>query len=178
MDLQLKDATVLITGSSAGIGQATAIAYGREGARVGVTYHKDRQGAEETQHKIVEAGGQALVVHYDLGDPDSIRESVETVTKEWGTFNVLVNNAAPMDVAGPTGQLFEDVPLKNWQEMIRNTLEGITMTIQCALPAMRKSGWGRIVNLSSDGTDGWPGLGRSEERRVGKECRSRWSPYH
>ena len=159
MDLQLKDATVLITGSSAGIGQATAIAYGAEGARVGVTYHKDRQGAEETQHKIVEAGGQALVVHYDLGDPDSIRESVEAVTKEWGTLNVLVNNAAPMDVAGPTGQLFEDVPLKNWQEMIRNTLEGITMTIQCALPAMRKSGWGRIVNLSSDGTDGWPGLG-------------------
>jgi 3-oxoacyl-[acyl-carrier protein] reductase len=159
MDLQLKNATVLVTGSSAGIGQATAIAYGAEGARVAVTYYKNREGAEETKRKIMEAGGQALVVHYDLADPDSIRSSLQTIAKEWGTLNVLVNNAAPMDVAGPTGQLFEDVPLENWQSMIRRTLEGVTLTIQCALPWMRKSSWGRIVNVSSDGTDGWPGLG-------------------
>jgi NAD(P)-dependent dehydrogenase (short-subunit alcohol dehydrogenase family) len=159
MDLQLKNSTVLVTGSSAGIGQATAIAYGAEGARVAITYYKNRQGAEETKRKIVDAGGQALVVHYDLADPDSIRSSMETLTKEWGTLNVLVNNAAPMDVAGPTGQLFEEVPLKNWEAMLRSTLEGVTLTIQCALPLMRKSGWGRIVNISSDGTDGWPGLG-------------------
>jgi 3-oxoacyl-[acyl-carrier protein] reductase len=43
--------------------------------------------------------------------------------------------------------------------MTRRTLEGTVLTIQCALPLMRKSGWGRIVNVSSDGTDGWPGLG-------------------
>jgi NAD(P)-dependent dehydrogenase (short-subunit alcohol dehydrogenase family) len=159
MDLQLRDATVLVTGSSAGIGQATALAFGTEGARVAVTYYKNRQGAEETANKIREAKGQALVMHYDLADPDSIRSSVEQIQKEWGTLNVLVNNAAPMDVAGPTGQLFEDVPLQNWESMIRRTLEGVTLTIQCALPLMRKSGWGRIVNISSDGTDGWPGLG-------------------
>src|SRR5215208_3348652 len=159
MDLKLKDSTVLVTGSSAGIGQATAIAYGAEGARVAVTYYKERQGAEKTQSKILEAGGQALVVYYDLADPDSIRASIETLAKEWGTLNVLVNNAAPMNIAGPTGQLFEDVPLKNWEGMLRGTLEGVALTIQCALPLMRKSGWGRIVNISSDGTDGWPGLG-------------------
>lgn len=159
MDLQLKDSTVLVTGSSAGIGRVTAIAFGAEGGRVAITYHKHRQGAEETQRKILDAGGQALIVHYDLADPDSIRSTIEQIQKEWGTLNVLVNNAAPMDVAGPTGQLFEDVPFENWQTMIRSTLEGITLTIQCALPLMRKSGWGRIVNISSDGTDGWPGLG-------------------
>ena len=124
-----------------------------------MTYYKNREGAEETQRRILAAGGQALVVHYDLSDPHSIRASIETLAKEWGTLNVLVNNAAPMEVAGPTGQLFEDVPLKNWEGMLRGTLEGITLTIQCALPLMRKSGWGRIVNVSSDGTDGWPGLG-------------------
>jgi 3-oxoacyl-[acyl-carrier protein] reductase len=167
MDLYLKDATVLVTGSSAGIGQATAIAFGAEGARVAVTYHKHRQGAEETQQKIVQAGGQALVVHYDLADPDSIRSSMETITKEWGALNVLVNNAAPMDVAGPTGQLFEDVPLKNWQDMLRSSLEGVALTIQCALPTMRKSGWGRIVNVSSDATDGWPGLGPYATAKAG-----------
>jgi len=159
MDLHLKDATVFVTGSSAGIGQATAIAYGSEGARVAVTYYKNRQGAEETAKEVQDRGGQALIVHYDLADPDSIRSSIEQIQKEWGTLNVLVNNAAPMDVAGPTGQLFEDVPLQNWESMIRRTLEGVTLTIQCALPLMRKSGWGRILNISSDGTDGWPGLG-------------------
>jgi 3-oxoacyl-[acyl-carrier protein] reductase len=159
MDLKLRDATVLVTGSSAGIGRATAIAFAAEGARVAVTYHKDRQGAEETGHRIMDAGGQALVVQYDLADRDSIHASVEAVAKEWGTLNVLVNNAAPMDVAGPTGQLFENVPFENWEGMLRGTLEGVALTIQCALPLMRKSGWGRIVNISSDGADGWPGLG-------------------
>lgn len=101
MNLQLKDSTVFVTGSSAGIGQATAIGFGAEGARVAITYYKHREGAEETQRKIMEAGGQALVVHYDLADPDSIRSSIEQIQKEWGTLNVLVNNAAPMDVAGP-----------------------------------------------------------------------------
>ena len=167
MDLQLKDATVLVTGSSAGIGQATAIAYGVEGARVAVTCHKDRQGAEETRRRILDAGGQALIVHYDLADPDSIRSSVEAIGKEWGALNVLVNNAAPMEVAGPTSQLFEDVPLTNWEAMLRSTLEGITLTVQCALPLMRKSGWGRIVNISSDATDGWPGLGPYATAKAG-----------
>ncbi len=167
MDLHLKDATVLVTGSSAGIGQATAIAFGAEGARVAVTYHQDRQGAEETQRKIQAAGGQALVVHYDLADPASIRSSIETLTKEWGTLNVLVNNAAPVDVARPIGKQFEDVPLENWEAMLRQSLEGIVLTIQCALPLMRKGGWGRIVNISSDAVDGWPGLGAYATAKAG-----------
>jgi 3-oxoacyl-[acyl-carrier protein] reductase len=167
MDLKLKDSTVLVTGSSAGIGQATAIAFGAEGARVAVTYHKDRQGAENTASKIQESGGQALVVQYDLANQDSIRSSLEQIQKEWGTLNILVNNAAPMDVAGPTGKSFEDVPFENWESMLRRTLEGVTLTIQCALPMMRKSGWGRIVNVSSDATDGWPGLGPYATAKAG-----------
>jgi 3-oxoacyl-[acyl-carrier protein] reductase len=167
MDLKLKNQTVLVTGSSNGIGRAAAIAFGAEGARVGVTYHNNQQGAEETARKVQEAGGQALVMHFDLADPDSIRSSIERLQKEWGTLNVLVNNAAPMDVAGPTGQLFEDVLFQNWEAMLRGTLEGTTLTIRYVLPMMRKSGWGRIVNISSDGTDGWPGLGPYATAKAG-----------
>jgi 3-oxoacyl-[acyl-carrier protein] reductase len=82
-------------------------------------------------------------------------------------LNVLVNNAAPMEVAGPSRQLFEEVPLKNWEDMLRRTLEGTILTIQRALPLMRKSGWGRIVNISSDATDGWPGLGPYATAKAG-----------
>jgi NAD(P)-dependent dehydrogenase (short-subunit alcohol dehydrogenase family) len=167
MDLRLKESKVLVTGSSSGIGQATAIAFGAEGAQVGVTYHSNRDGAEDTATKVRDAGGQAVVMHYDLADRDSIRSSIETLAKEWGTLNILVNNAAPMEVSGPTGQSFEDVPLKNWEEMLRKTLEGVTLTIQCALPLIRKSGWGRIVNVSSDATDGWPGLGPYATAKAG-----------
>jgi 3-oxoacyl-[acyl-carrier protein] reductase len=167
MDLGLKESVVLVTGSSSGIGRAAAIAFGAEGARVAVTYHANRLGADETASKVRDTGGQALVLHYDLADPDSIRLSIETLAKEWGALNVLVNNAAPMDVSGPTGQLFEDVPLENWESMLRSTLEGVTLTIQCALPLVRKSGWGRIVNISSDAVDGWPGLGPYATAKAG-----------
>ncbi len=167
MNLGLKESVVLVTGSSSGIGKAAAIAFGEEGARVAVTYHKNRQGAEETASKVRDVGGQALVMHYDLADPDSIRSSIQTLEKEWSTLNVLVNNAAPMDVTGPTGQLFEDVPFQNWETMLRNSLEGIALTIQCALPLLRKSGWGRIVNISSDAIDGWPGLGPYATAKAG-----------
>ena len=173
MDLHLKESVVLVTGSSSGIGKAAAIAFGAEGAHVGVTYHENRPGAEDTAQKVREAGGQALILHYDLADSDSIRSSVEKLDKEWGTLHVLVNNAAPMEVSGPTGKLFEDVPLENWEAMLRKTLEGVTLTIQCVLPLLRKSGWGRIVTVSSDAVDGWPGLGPYATAKAGLHGLSR-----
>ncbi len=173
MDLGLKDRVVLVTGSSSGIGKAAAIAFGAEGARVGVTYHANRQGAEETAQKVQDAGGQALVLHYDLADQASIRSCVEALAKEWGSLHVLVNNAAPMEISAPSRQTFEDVPLKSWENMVRQTLEGVTLTIQCALPLLRSSGWGRIVTISSDAVDGWPGLGPYATAKAGLHGLSR-----
>lgn len=173
MDLGLKERVVLVTGSSSGIGKATAIAFGAEGARVGVTYHSNSRGAEDTAQKVRHAGGQALVLHYDLADQASIRSCVEALGKEWGSLHVLVNNAAPMEMSGPSRQLFEDVPLKNWETMLRQTMEGVTLTIQYALPLLRKNGWGRIVNVSSDAVDGWPGLGPYATAKAGLHGLSR-----
>jgi 3-oxoacyl-[acyl-carrier protein] reductase len=173
MDLGLKDRVVLVTGSSAGIGRAAAIAFGAEGARVGVTYHANRQGAEDTAQKVRNAGGQALVLHYDLADQASIRSCVEALAKEWGSLHVLVNNAAPMEISAPSRQPFEDVPLKNWENMLRQTLEGAMLTIQCALPLLRKNGGGRIVTVSSDAVDGWPGLGPYATAKAGLHGLSR-----
>jgi 3-oxoacyl-[acyl-carrier protein] reductase len=166
MDLGLKGQTVLVTGGSSGIGRAAAIAFGAEGARVALTYHENREGGEETANKVREAGGQSLVVHYDLADANSIRTAVETIRQEWGTLNVLVNNAV-QKMNPPSRELFENVPLAYWESMLRSTLEGFTLTIQCALPMMRQSGWGRIVNISSDAIDGWPGLGSYATAKAG-----------
>ena len=173
MDLGLKGQTVLVTGSSSGIGRAAAIAFGAEGARVAVTYHTNRQGAEATADQVRGAGGDALITPYDLAAPDGIRASIVTIEETWGALNVVVNNAAPMDLSAPTGQPVEDVPLQRWEAMLRATLEGVTVTLQSAVPLMRRSGWGRIVTISSDATDGWPGLGPYATAKAGLHGLSR-----
>ncbi len=125
MDLGLKDRIVLVTGSSSGIGKATAVAFGAEGARVGVTYHANRQGTEETAQKVRGVGGQALVLHYDLADQVSIRDCVEALAKEWGSLQVLVNNAAPMEISAPSRQPFEEVSLKHWKTCCAGRWKGL-----------------------------------------------------
>ncbi|MBA3873458.1 MAG: SDR family oxidoreductase [Anaerolineae bacterium] len=169
MDFGLKDKTVLVTGSSSGIGKATAIAFGAEGAQVAVTYHKNQQGAEATAQEVINAGGKAIVVHYDLADRDSIRSSIERIQKEWDTLHVLVNNAVQNEHLAPSRKNFEDEPIELWESMLRSSLEGFAYTLQCALPLMRKSGWGRIISVSSDAVDGWPGLGAYATAKSGLE---------
>lgn len=162
MDTGLKGRVALVTGSSSGIGRATAMAFGEEGARVAVTYRSNRQGAEATAARVERAGGKALVVPYDLNDSDSIRTAVRSVARRWGTIHVLVNNAVQWGGgAGPDGSVaFEDVPADAWRPMLRSTLEGVYHTIQAVVPWMRGAAWGRIVNVSSTvAEDGLPGSG-------------------
>jgi 3-oxoacyl-[acyl-carrier protein] reductase len=149
MEFGLRNQVVLVTGSSSGIGQAAAVAFAREGAKVAVTYHSNRDGAETTAAHVKAAGGEALIVPYDLADTDSIRASVKAVQEQWGALHVLVNNAVGKNI-GLRREPFENVPPEHWQSVINTALEGTYLTIQAALPLMRQSGWGRIVNISSD----------------------------
>ena len=93
MDTGLKDKVVFVTGGSSGIGRATAVAFGREGARVALSYRNDPAAAEETAGMVGGAGGEALVVRYDLADEGSIRRAVDEIVGRWGALHVLVNNA-------------------------------------------------------------------------------------
>jgi NAD(P)-dependent dehydrogenase (short-subunit alcohol dehydrogenase family) len=167
MDLGLHNRVVLVTGSSAGIGRATAIAFGREGARVGITYHHQREHAEETATRVAEAGGQALVVPYDLGSEDSIAAAIQAVVKYWGSIHVLVNNAVQWgsveDVTQPL--LFEEVPFSRWKSMLDDNLTGVYLTMRRVVPFMRAQQWGRMVTLSSD--PAFPGAGAYAAAKAG-----------
>jgi NAD(P)-dependent dehydrogenase (short-subunit alcohol dehydrogenase family) len=160
MDMGLRDRVVLVTGSSSGIGLATAIAFGREGARVGVTYRNNREQAEATARHVIDAGGQALVLPYDLASEESIQTTVQRLLEQWETIDVLVNNAVQWGnvedlVRAP---LFEELPTSSWKYTLDLGLAGVYRTIQCVVPAMRRQQWGRIVTLSSSVVeDAFPG---------------------
>jgi 3-oxoacyl-[acyl-carrier protein] reductase len=126
-----------VSGASSGIGAATARAYGGEGARVAVTYHRNRAGAEQTAANVREAGGEAMVVAMDLADAPSIHAATAQVARRWGGIDVLVGNAF-------------DVDAESWQPMLRTNLEGVFHTVDAVRPLMDGQGWGRILFVSSN----------------------------
>lgn len=151
MDTGLTAKTIFITGGSKGIGKATALAFGKEpGARVAISYYKDKKGATAVVNAIRTAGGEAMAVYLNLGDHDSIKLAVESITKEWKSIDVLVNNAVQWGSREYFGKSFENIPLTVWEELLTVNLFGIVRLTQLAVPFMRKRKWGRIVNVSSD----------------------------
>ncbi len=168
MELGLAQRVVLVTGSSSGIGRATALAFGREGAHVGITYRSQRQQAEETARRVIEAGGQAVVVPYDLAREETIKEAVETVGQQWGHIDVLVNNAVQWGTLEDMSKRFEEVPMSSWKPTLDLQLSGVYHTLQQVVPLMRARGWGRIVNVSSNvAEDGIPGAGAYAAAKAG-----------
>jgi NAD(P)-dependent dehydrogenase (short-subunit alcohol dehydrogenase family) len=147
MDTRLRGRAVLVTGGSAGIGRATAVAFGREGAKVALTYRSDRDAASRVVAEIKHAGGECLAVPLDLADSGSIDAAVEQVLTRWGTLGTLVANAVrwPQDARGP---LAESDPL-GWERAMRANLEGTARTVRAAWPALAASGQGRVVLVST-----------------------------
>jgi 3-oxoacyl-[acyl-carrier protein] reductase len=144
MELGLHGRAVLVTGGSSNIGAATATAFGREGARVSLTYKTGRRAAEAVAAEIEQAGGEAHVLAFDLADPAGPDRLVDAVTDHWGGLDVLVNNAvrwadAPRAFGDDTG----------WAALVDANLTAQLRVLQAALPALRASDGGRIVNVST-----------------------------
>ena len=94
---------------------------------------------------MIEAGGKPLIVPIDLGDRELRAVALATVLAEFGTVDILVNNAAVADPIGPTAT----VDPGDWAHAVElNVLAPVEFTI-ALLPAMLDQDWGRIVNVSS-----------------------------
>ena len=91
--MRLQGKIALVTGGSRGIGQATAVALAREGARVAVNYNSTPQGAEEALERIREAGGEAEAFQADMGERDQIEKLFAQTVARFGRIDVYVNNA-------------------------------------------------------------------------------------
>jgi enoyl-[acyl-carrier protein] reductase III len=137
----------LITGSGRGIGRAIALHFARLGADIVVNYLRKQSAAEETAHAIEGLGRRALVVKANVGDPDELDRLFETVAREWGGLDFLINNAA----SGYIRPISEQ-KVKGWDWTMNINARAALFASQRAAPMMRQRGGGAIVNVSSIGS--------------------------
>src|SRR5213594_61745 len=141
----LKDKVALITGGTSGIGEATAILFAKEGAKVAITGRNQERG-DALKQRIVNSGGRAIFIRTDVRDPGECRRAVGETSAAFGHIDILFNNAG---VFYPHTTL--DCTEEEWDLQIDTNLKGIFLMSKYALPGMIKRGSGVIINNSS----GW-----------------------
>ena len=163
----LKEKTVLVTGSSRGIGAETARRLADLGMRVAVTYGRSKDKAEEVFKSL--NGDGHLMVPFDVSSEDSVKEGLELVTKEFDGLYGLVNNA------GITrDQLLLRMKSSEFDEVIETNLKGVFLATKLAVKTMMKARSGSIVNITSViGQSGGPGQANYAASKGGVEAFSR-----
>jgi glucose 1-dehydrogenase len=146
MAQRLAKEIAVVTGSDSGIGQATAIAFAKEGADVAVTYFHDKEGAEKTKREVEAAGRKAVVVQLDQRDPNSVENLFRETRESLGTPTILVNDAG----IDATGKPVKDMSLEEWDDSIRTNLYGPFFCCQQFIAGLEGiEQHGTIINITS-----------------------------
>ena len=141
----LKGKTALVTGSTSGIGLAIARALAKDGANLMLNGFGDKAAIEQERSAIErECGVKVRYSPADMSKPSEIAEMIAAAEKDFGSLDVLVNNAGIQHVAN-----VEDFPVDRWDAIIAINLSSSFHTIRAALPGMKKRKWGRIINIAS-----------------------------
>lgn len=143
--MRLEGKVALITGGASGLGQATALLFASEGARVVVADLND-ENAAQTVEKIAEAGGEATGVSGDVSVNEDAEKMVGHAVESYGRLDVVVNSAGVNSRnAAPPGASDEEL----WDRIIDVNLKGTYLISYHAVPEMKKASGGSIVNLAS-----------------------------
>jgi NAD(P)-dependent dehydrogenase (short-subunit alcohol dehydrogenase family) len=143
--VRLENKVALITGATSGIGEATALLFAREGARVASTGRNEKRGHKVTG-QILESGGKAIFIRTDVRKIDECRRAVDETLRAFGRLDILFNNAG---VFCPHTTL--DCSEEEWDFQLDINLKGTFLMSKSALPGMIQQGSGVIINNSS----GW-----------------------
>ena len=146
MDLGLRGKVVLVTGSSRGIGLAEARLFAAEGARVAIN-GANPQRAEAAAAALRAQGADAQAFAADVTSSTEVADLFAGIRERLGECSILVNNAG---LAGRhLGKPADEITEEDWDKVVDSHLRATWLCTRAALPAMRKAGWGRIVNTSS-----------------------------
>ncbi len=143
MDLGLNSKIAVVTGSSEGIGKATATALAQEGAKVAICARRPDQLESAAQEIRSASGGEVLAVPTDVMQPDQLEAFLQRVIDTWGGIDILVNNAGTA-----ASGAFESVSDETWKSDMELKLFGAIRTSRIAIPVMRARGGGRIINIT------------------------------
>lgn len=139
-----KNKTVLITGSSRGIGSNMAEKFAREGYNVLINYNKSKENAEELYNKLKSEGLSVEAFKADVSKRDEVEAMFEYCLKEFGDLDILINNAGVAK-----GMLFTDVTDEDWDNLMNVNLKGVYLCTQTSLKHMISEKKGKIINISS-----------------------------
>ncbi len=149
---RVKGKVALVTGARRGLGAAISVKLASEGAKVVLSDRKS-DGSQQVMKQIADAGGDAIFVEHDITSADSWDNAIAQTVKKYGDLSILVNNAGV-----GAGKNIEAVTLEEWRWVMNINLDGTMMGTQKAIAAMKTSGGGSIVNISS--IEGLVGDGR------------------
>jgi len=135
--------TVVVTGASAGVGRATAIAFAQKGCNVALIA-RGRQGLEGAKRDVEAAGGQALVLPLDVSDVDAVFAAADQVARHWGHIDIWVNNAM-VTIFAPV----QDIKPEEFRRVTEVTYLGQVYGTMAALKHMRPRNQGTIVQVGS-----------------------------
>jgi len=142
----------LVTGSSRGIGRATALRLAADGYDIVVNYVRSKKQATQVVVAIKAKGRKAVSVKADVSEWREARRLVETAIKVFGRIDILVNNAGIYERT-----VLDDLTPEQWDRRVATNLSSVFYCTKAALPYLKKAGWGRIINISSQiafkGTD-------------------------
>jgi len=140
---RVKGKVALVTGGRRGLGKAIAVLLASHGAKVAITDRK-ADGADAVIAEIEKAGGEAIFIEHDVSIEDDWRRVVDKVVKRFGKLDVVVNNAGV-----GAGKNIEDITLKDWRWVMSINLDGVFLGTKYAIEAMKQTGGGSIINMSS-----------------------------
>jgi len=135
---------VLVTGASRGLGRAIAVDLGKQGQKVIVNYAGSEDAANETVEMVKAAGGDAVAIQANCGDPDDIATMFKGAVEAFGTVDVLINNAG----ITKDGLVMRMKP-QQWQDVIDVNLSGVFYCTKEFFKLAAKKRTGRIINISS-----------------------------
>ncbi|GLH21201.1 3-oxoacyl-ACP reductase family protein [Pseudomonas glycinis] len=140
--LPLTGKIAIVTGGSRSIGAAIAKRLAADGATVAITYNASPDRAEAVVQEIVAAGGQAVALAADAGNPEAVRAAIAEVAQRFGKIDILVNNAGISLLGAP-----EDIAFEDFQRILAVNVTGVFVATQQALKHMGQGG--RIIHIGS-----------------------------